>query len=354
MYKKILHLALACIIVFTSSVANAATISETNTYNSEQQLNIKNSFKSICSLPRRFKNKIKIVFSDIDGTLLPLDKSQSKRFIPNSVKKGAAKLKRAGVVLVFATGRSYQDAKKIVKKITSRKTYIVAHQGAVVYDPNGKLIVEKSISAKDTKKILNEISYFNKKREQDSKAWFYVEDKAYALEKFSPPYITDEIIVLEDINSIGKDFKTVKIGIYESDPQKLQALQTYLKKEYSEYQVNISSDCTCDISAKDANKGDAVKEVAKILDVDLKNTAVLGDSENDVAMFKEVKTNQGLTIAVDNAMESVKEYADFVTLPVSKDGFEKAVEEIVQVNAVGKENCFLFGKLLKYEYKIRL
>ena len=53
--------------------------------------------------------------------------------------------------------------------------------------------------------------------------------------------------------------------------------------------------------------------------------ATIGDSPNDVLMFK----RSGLSIAMGNASDQVKSQADLTTDSYSDDGFAKAMERFV-------------------------
>ena len=80
-----------------------------------------------------------------------------------------------------------------------------------------------------------------------------------------------------------------------------------------------------DITHPLANKGAALSEIAKLLDVPLAEIAAIGDGANDVAMFE----RSGLSIAMGNASPQVQRAADFVTDSNGEDGFAKAIERFI-------------------------
>lgn len=290
--------------------------------------------KSIDNLVGHFDHKINIVFSDIDGTLLPLNKTGPRGQVPESVKKSVIKLKDAKTPLILATGRASSEARQIAKNMGNEKTYIIAQQGAEIVDPNGKVIYEDNINNQESKKIIKEIESFNKLHNQDSKIFFFEKGQIYMFEKVNLPYILDEIKVIKSLDELPADFTLNKIGIYDPNSEKLKLIQAHLKKQFHNYHIDISADVYCDISTATSTKGNAVKKLAEILNVNLKNAAVFGDAENDVSMLKLVKTHKGLAIAVGNAMSSVKNSANFITSPVQEDGFAHAVDKILENNAL--------------------
>ncbi len=80
-----------------------------------------------------------------------------------------------------------------------------------------------------------------------------------------------------------------------------------------------------DITHPLANKGVALCEIAKLLNVPLVEVAVIGDGGNDVAMFE----RSGLSIAMGNASLQVQRAADFVTDSNREDGFAHAIERFI-------------------------
>ena len=80
-----------------------------------------------------------------------------------------------------------------------------------------------------------------------------------------------------------------------------------------------------DITHPLANKGIALTEIAKLLEIPLAEIATIGDGSNDVAMFE----GSGLSIAMGNASPEVQRAADFVTDSNSEDGFANAIERFI-------------------------
>jgi Cof subfamily protein (haloacid dehalogenase superfamily) len=77
-----------------------------------------------------------------------------------------------------------------------------------------------------------------------------------------------------------------------------------------------------DITDHAANKGQVVIRMSEMLGIDKKRIATIGDSPNDVLMFKQ----GGFSIAMGQAEDSVKSQADAVTTGYNEDGFAHAIE----------------------------
>lgn len=292
--------------------------------------------KPIDSLVGTHKNKINVIFSDIDGTILPFNKKGPRGVIPESAKQAAGQLRQANIPLILVTGRSSWEGKEMAKRMGNENTYIIGQQGAEIRNPKGDLIFQITISNCEAKKMIKEIYSFNKAHNQNSKIFVYTDGKLYMTEDFNLPYLIEKTIIVKDFNDLGQKLKPVKIGIYNTNIEDLKAIQMDLKQKFPNYHIDISADCYCDISTNDSTKGRAVKKLAQVLKADLKNTATFGDAENDISMLKLVKNNGGAAIAVSNAFPKVKEAANYVTLPVTDGGFAKGVNEILKNNSLLK------------------
>lgn len=324
--KKFIYLVSVFILFFNSVSINAAEIK----INKE----ISNSPQSINCLVGHFDNKINLVFSDIDGTILKLDKKNPKVAIPSEVKKSVKKLKKANIPFFLITGRSYEETKDIAKRMGYKSDYIITLQGGEITNAKGQLVCQDTINENDVNLIVNDFDRIKKENNLNSKIYFFAKGKLFSTETCSLPYNWEKLITIKSIKDLCPNYSCTKILIWENNPQKLRLIQSEIKKKYPDYKVDIAADCYCDISSPSATKGNAVKKISKMYNVDLKNVAVFGDSENDLSMICPVKEAGGLAVATDNGMEILKQNANYVTFSVYDCGFSKGVDEILKNNAI--------------------
>ena len=57
-----------------------------------------------------------------------------------------------------------------------------------------------------------------------------------------------------------------------------------------------------------------------------RDTAAFGDGHNDLPMFEQV----GYAIAMDNAMEAIKDYAHYITQSNDQDGVSYGIKQFLQ------------------------
>jgi hydroxymethylpyrimidine pyrophosphatase-like HAD family hydrolase len=68
-----------------------------------------------------------------------------------------------------------------------------------------------------------------------------------------------------------------------------------------------------------------IEALSRLLAIPRSSITVLGDMENDLAMFRKA----GLSIAMGNASPEVKQQADYVTASNADDGFALAIERFI-------------------------
>ena len=78
-----------------------------------------------------------------------------------------------------------------------------------------------------------------------------------------------------------------------------------------------------EILHKSVTKGTGVKALADVLNIKPEEIMAIGDQENDIAMIEFA----GVGVAMENAIPSVKEAADFVTKTNLEDGVAYAIEK---------------------------
>ena len=76
-----------------------------------------------------------------------------------------------------------------------------------------------------------------------------------------------------------------------------------------------------DITAKGADKGEGIIALAEHLGLDPNATIAFGDGGNDLSMIKAA----GIGVAMGNALESLKQEADYTTTSVDDDGIMNAL-----------------------------
>ncbi len=116
----------------------------------------------------------------------------------------------------------------------------------------------------------------------------------------------------------------IKVLITSQDDHILEKLNEGINKE-GRLTIVRSEKGLIDIMNSGISKGGALVTLAEHLNMDLKDTVVFGDNYNDISMFKVA----GLSIAVANAEEDLKQAADYITLSNDESGVGHAIYKYV-------------------------
>ena len=293
---------------------------------------------------------IKLIASDMDGTLL-----NHNHKIPKENVELINYAKNQGIEFIVATGRAYYEALPALNE-ENINCDVISFNGGIVYDKNGNIISITPMLPKDlyyTIEILKsfDISYqlytkntiYTKSIETDINAYIdlirsngYDPDvehlRAEAQQKLDVGYITEVENIELYLNE--KENPPIKIIAISNDISKLENA-TKLLSENINISVTSSGANNIEIMHKNATKGEALKEIAKIYGINLENAVAIGDNLNDQAMLDIV----GYSVAMKNGNTILKEQAKYVTEKTnSEGGVADTIFKLIEENNEIKED----------------
>ena len=293
---------------------------------------------------------IKLIASDMDGTLL-----NHNHKIPKENVKLINFAKNQGIEFVVATGRAYYEALPALNE-ENINCDVISFNGGIVYDKNSNIISITPMLPKDlyyTIEILKsfDISYqlytkntiYTTSIETDINAYIdlirsngYEPDvehlRAEAQQKLEVGYITEVENIELYLNE--KENPPIKIIAISNDISKLENAAKLLSENTS-ISVTSSGANNIEIMHKNATKGTALKEIAKIYGINLENAVAIGDNLNDQAMLDIV----GYSVAMKNGNIKLKEQAKYVTEKTnSEGGVADTIFKLIEQNNKIKED----------------
>lgn len=247
-------------------------------------------------------NNIKIVFFDVDGTLIDIGaKKVSEKTI-----EGLKRLKERGIKICLATGRAPIELPNIPNiKFDAYITF----NGSYCFDDKN-LIYSCPMDKQDVYQIIDNANKLNKSVSIATKDKILCNENDLILEK----YIGFAGMKLKTSNKFSQIIKEEDI------------YQIMLPCEEKEYKSVLSGtknasiaawwDKAVDIIPSNSGKGNAVKNVLKCFDIKQNEAMAFGDGDNDIEMLKEVAYG----IAMGNSCENLKELANDICKKASEDG----------------------------------
>lgn len=258
---------------------------------------------------------IKMVVTDMDGTLLNSNHEVSQRFF-----ELFKHLKQQNIRFVAASGRPYYS---IISKLEAIKEDItvVAENGALVI-ANENVLLSQRINPDKIFELYDLVSNI-----ANTYPIFCTKHQAYILRAsddfintFSEYY--SNYTVIDSFEEIKDD--VVKIALYHSTNSEVHIFP-HVKHLRPEFNVVISGNHWVDISDAITNKGNAITFLQNHHNIKPSETMVFGDYNNDLDMLKRAK----FSYAMANAHPDVKAIANFETTSNDAFGVELVLERLI-------------------------
>ncbi len=286
-------------------------------------------------LLNQFDNEINALFPDIDGTIKDFNGK-----IPESARVALNDVEDNNINIVISTGRTYTEGKDLYKQLGIKPNYMITQQGAEIIDKYGNIIYQKHIDIDAARNIVDSFEEYKlKTNNKAAQIVLYVDGKPYAVNKFKLPHNWEEITLVESFQELlDRGKPPTKILLYEPEGDKDNSKKIYQmidfmgKKLPDTYTLGHTAKHYSEITNPEATKGNAVKVVLELMNIDIANSASIGDSENDLDMLKTVRQGGGLSICMGNALNSVKNIAEYETEHIDENGFSIAMNNILENN----------------------
>lgn len=264
-------------------------------------------------------SKIKMVVTDMDGTLLNSNHEVSPRFF-----ELFQELKKRNILFVAASGRQYNSMVDKLKAIRN-EIIVVSENGAFVKKQDKELLTTP-LSKAQVLKILDIVE-----KTPGSHAALCSKHNAYVSGK-SKDFVTmlSQYYSNFDITDLSLDVpnEILKVAIYHFDDSE-KYIYPPLQYLENELKVKISGPNWVDVSSINAHKGYAIEKLMKDYNIKPTELLVFGDYNNDLEML----ALADYSFAMKNAHSNVKAIANYETNSNNEFGVERILEKLIkQVN----------------------
>jgi len=269
-------------------------------------------------LPNEHNEKVSLLVSDVDGTILTPDKILTER-----ARKAVLKLYEAGIKFAITSSRPPRGMIMLIEQLKISSP-IAAFNGGVYVNPDLTLIREKVLSCAVAEKVIAII------QRHQLDVWVYSGNNWYVRDQ-NGPHIEHEQNVerfaATVVNAFPKllDGAAKIVGVSDNHKAVAQCEAEMQKEIGGEVSATRSQPHYLDVTHPEANKGKAVDFLSQHFSINPKAIVTIGDGLNDVLMFR----RSGMSIAMGNANAEVQAEATYVTEANTEEGFAKAVEKHV-------------------------
>ena len=256
--------------------------------------------------------KIKMIVTDLDGTLLKKNKTTSE-YTKEIFKECICR----GLIVVFATARPERATRQwqIDKGI-----YVISNNGANITKNSNEvhsIPISESTKQAVLKSIVGDTNIVGLTAETGKLLYTRENPSAWPIRGEDGgwnPVMYDFIVPPKE--------QIYKLSIECGSPKVVSDILS----EFLELHVFPNSgEYWYQITHKNATKLNAIIYLANMLGIEMKDIASFGDDFNDVAMLK----GCGIGVAVDNAINEAKKVADYICDSNDNDGVARWLEENV-------------------------
>ena len=256
-------------------------------------------------------SNIKIIFIDIDGTLVT-----TKKEVTENTRISIKRIVDKGIKVVLVSGRDVIHTTE-KSKAANASSIVISTNGAEIFDyeRNQYIFIDK-LDRSDVEEAWkyckeNQIGLILK-----TNLFVYYNDYSLVTSGYKYKHIND-------ISECETDI-VAQFLVTSNDSQKLNNTIPFFKdlglsvtSFSSSYLINDNRNYySIDINNKNISKGIAIDKLMRYLNIKKEDSLCFGDFVNDLEMFNTC----GIKVAMGNARPELKEKADFITKTNDEDG----------------------------------
>lgn len=271
----------------------------------------------------------KVIIMDVDGTL-----TNSKKVVTPQTKEALLKAEEAGAILILASGRPTSGLIDLAKELEMDKHHglLVAYNGSTVVDcETMEVLFNQALSVEEGKAVLEHMKKFDRVRPMIDKGeymyvnnvydnWITWNGKPFDVIQYESRGGKFKLCEVDDLAAFV-DFPLNKI-LTTSDPE-------YLQEHYQEMMEPFKDSLSCmftgdfyfEFTAQGIDKAKALDTVLIPMGYKREDMIAFGDGHNDASMI----AYAGIGIAMENAVQDLKDIADEMTLSNDEDGIAVAL-----------------------------
>jgi len=268
--------------------------------------------------------EIKLICMDLDGTALQADR---KTFSPRLIAALEAAHKK-GIAIAPVTGRQYGLLPPAVRCHPVWENLVVTCNGGQIYRlGTGERLFGLDIPEKALRQLLDIAERFDIPIEMSVDNKLHLTRSSYEaqlphenLNFHVHTILASHGVIVDSLEPLC--CRAVEKAQLPHIPRQIAGAVEAALKEVAVSAV-WSSGSSMEITHPDANKGNGLAALCRLLDIPMENAMALGDSGNDESILR----CAGLGVAMGNAPDFIRAIADTVTEPCHLDGAAIAIEK---------------------------
>ena len=261
---------------------------------------------------------IKLLLSDVDGTLVTKEKVLTPRAIA-----AVHALHAADIHFAVTSGRPPRGMEMLIEPL-ALSTPLSAFNGGLVVEPDLEVVAERVVPDDLVAPTIALLESF------DLSIWVYQGADWFVRDRDGPHVARESSTVqfaptlVADFDGITSDIAKI-VGVSDDYDVVAEAAEVTRQTFGHHVAASRSQDYYLDVTHPDANKGGVVKYLSARYGIPQDEIATIGDMPNDVLMFAQ----SGLSIAMGQSGREVHRAARHVTTSNEDEGFAIAVDRFI-------------------------
>ncbi|HEY0233880.1 MAG TPA: HAD family hydrolase [Afipia sp.] len=264
--------------------------------------------------------QIRMVISDVDGTLVAKDKS-----ITPAAAAAVKALRARGIAFSVTSSRPPFGMRMLFEPLDLQLP-IGPFNGSSLVNPDFS-VVEQHTIPRDAVTLSLEMF-----RKYGVDVWMFTNRK-WLIFRDDGQYVPHEQKTIQTAPDLIPDHKPhidsiCKLVGVSADFDLLTRCEAALQPALGKAALAArSQNYYLDVTPPGFDKGTFVEAMSRRMDIPLQNIATLGDMVNDLPMLRK----SGVSFAMGNASDAVKQQTTHVTSSNTEDGFAKAIAQILEM-----------------------
>ncbi len=266
--------------------------------------------------------KYKLLAVDLDGTLLNEEKIVTEKNL-----EAIRKCLDNGIKVVISSGRAMEDMKDYTD-IVGIDGYCSAAHGSTIFNAKEMKIIEETFLENEiAKKVIKEIENI-----EDISILVFTKGLTYTsnMSDYLKLFVSDKTIhieVIESLELIQDKITKILIRGKRNHLENIKEKMSFLDKDCK---IFFTEENLLEFMSLSVNKGHSLQEISKLYNIPIEETVSVGDNYNDLEMIEAA----GVGVAMVNAVDELKEKADYVTKNTNN---EDAIAEVINKYFFGEE-----------------
>ena len=268
----------------------------------------------------------RVLACDLDGTLYRDDKTISEQTI-----KEMKRISDLGVIILPSTGRTHLELPVLLEALPFLR-YALCCNGGTVYDyQENRYVYQETIPYELALRVLEYVKTLPVYETVvvDGKRIGKGDENGDVCEYIRKTAVKGILFNIQGACDVKEAYaqrhmNAQKFLFYPAEGADREEVISSLRSAFPQLEVSSSGPKLIEVNIRGVDKGKALKDFCRLMDIPIEESLAFGDAENDISMLEAA----GLAVVMENGTPETKKHADIICPSNNDDGICKIIEEL--------------------------